>query len=617
MRLLDGHYENFGSYQVLDLNFDDLGLALVSGPTGAGKSTIMDAPAWCLFGITSKDGTADEVKSWFADGPTVGRQEVQLADRTIITVHRVRGKTNDLYWEEPDLKADQAVVHRGKDLNETQRLLEARLGVSARLWLVAVYLHQFSDAGNFFIARAKDRRAILEEVADLSVAVRLGERASIRRKEAKERARDAELKVVQLSGRLDQLTKTVAATNKQFSEWESSRAAQELAADKAAKAFEAGRQARMSEIAEELEALDGQIVDRKKFEKDRASLAARTAKLEARSVSVNNGQAALSKLEVELDMLTKEYRRFSKPGEAVCPHCLGPSDNDNKKKHLALLDREMKEVAEEAESAAARQEALSAEVDAESEELSSFRETLRRRELENENNINSFESRQREYKQLESSVNAQADLASRLREQMNPHGGPLAAVSCDLSDAKASLATAKKSQAAAESEVVSFSQLYDLSVSLRGRLLDQAIEQLERATNECLEKYFDARVRVEFIIDDDRVEVALQRDGFACSFKQLSGGERCMLKLAFGLSLMHAASDQAGCHFDTLFLDEPLAGLDAELKVKAFGLFQGLAYDHGSVLVIEHDTEFQSLFETKYLVSSDGGPSELRKAGDG
>ena len=89
-----------------------------------------------------------------------------------------------------------------------------------------------------------------------------------------------------------------------------------------------------------------------------------------------------------------------------------------------------------------------------------------------------------------------------------------------------------------------------------------------------------------------------------------------MLKLAFGISLMQAAADRNETHFDVVFLDEPLAGLDEDLKVKAFGLFQELAADRSSVFVIEHAEGFKSMFQTVYLASSEGDGSRLTQVTD-
>ena len=41
--------DNFGSYEHLEFNFNESGLTLIQGPTGAGKSTLFDGPAWVCY----------------------------------------------------------------------------------------------------------------------------------------------------------------------------------------------------------------------------------------------------------------------------------------------------------------------------------------------------------------------------------------------------------------------------------------------------------------------------------------------------------------------------------------------------------------------------------------
>jgi DNA repair exonuclease SbcCD ATPase subunit len=66
MRILSCQAQNFGSYKELNLDLADIGLSLVYGRTGSGKSTLPDVVAWTLFGTTAKDGAADDVRSWQA-----------------------------------------------------------------------------------------------------------------------------------------------------------------------------------------------------------------------------------------------------------------------------------------------------------------------------------------------------------------------------------------------------------------------------------------------------------------------------------------------------------------------------------------------------------------------
>ncbi len=75
MRLHSLELQAFGPYATLQrIDFDRLaggGLFLLEGPTGAGKTTILDAITFALYGgLAGQDSAADRLHSDFADPET-------------------------------------------------------------------------------------------------------------------------------------------------------------------------------------------------------------------------------------------------------------------------------------------------------------------------------------------------------------------------------------------------------------------------------------------------------------------------------------------------------------------------------------------------------------------
>ena len=65
----------WGPYKdITDVNFEELGkkgLFLITGPTGAGKTTIFDAICFCLYGdVSGEMREKNSVRSDFADADT-------------------------------------------------------------------------------------------------------------------------------------------------------------------------------------------------------------------------------------------------------------------------------------------------------------------------------------------------------------------------------------------------------------------------------------------------------------------------------------------------------------------------------------------------------------------
>lgn len=175
MRINQIKAKNFASYAEIEFDFRTRGLTLIHGATGSGKSTLCDLVPWCLFGKTAKNGAADEIRPWATSEPT--SVTVYLDSVTISRKRGNSGKDNDLCFWPTD-----GVVTRGKDLTDTQKLINQFLGIDIDLYLASVYFHEFSQTAGFFTAAAKQRRLICEQIVDLSLPIKLAERATERAK---------------------------------------------------------------------------------------------------------------------------------------------------------------------------------------------------------------------------------------------------------------------------------------------------------------------------------------------------------------------------------------------------------------------------------------------------
>lgn len=181
MKIISIKAKNFGSYREIDFNFSGKGLYLISGPTGSGKSTLCDLVPWTLFGKTAKNGAADEVKSWGAEEQTEVTVILELGSNDVIRIVRKRGP-NDLVLSKKTGTSNWTEV-RGKDLNDTQKLINQALGFDSDLYLSGAYFHEFCQSAQFFVTSAKNRRQITEQLVDLSLAVDLQEASRIQLKQ--------------------------------------------------------------------------------------------------------------------------------------------------------------------------------------------------------------------------------------------------------------------------------------------------------------------------------------------------------------------------------------------------------------------------------------------------
>lgn len=544
MRILSCQAQNFGSYKELNLDLADIGLSLVYGHTGSGKSTLPDVVAWTLFGTTAKDGAADDVRSWQAGSEaTEATVDVEVSGQ-VVTVIRTRGKgKNDLYF----FAGNEPVVPvRGKDITETQRLLEQRLGVTADLFIAASYFHEFSPTGSFFTTKAKDRRSLFEKLAPLELPKKLAERSSEERKAAKESYAKKEKEYTKAQGRYEELERSHSNCILQSKNWDSLHQRRLRDLQEAVDRFEGDRRRKCNILKQKSES----------FEADK--------------------QARIEPLFIQLELLTAELEGTSRPIPKPAVYCKACGNTTSTASELECHRYDQK---------LAEQNSLIDRIEARQAVQNNYREQIKMIELEpNPHKVNL------EYAQGESNPHSSSHL-SILRELT---------ISAPLVD---KLSTELSALAARQSDL---DALYDLAADLRGELLKNAVKGVEEQTNKLLETYFDSEIRVTFDLDSDALNVTIQKSGFDCNYKQLSKGQRGLLKICFSVAIMSAASDRAGVHFSNLFFDEALDGLDADLKVKSFMLFQSLAQGRDSIMIIDHNLEFQNLFDRKYHVTLEG-----------
>lgn len=290
MKLLSMELVYFSSYKHLQFNFENRGLTFVQGATGSGKSTLQDAPAWILYGVTAKDGNVDDVRSWHApDRPTTGSIELYTKYNARISVTRVRGKSseNDLYWVEND------TTHRGKDITETQLLLEEKLGVSRDLYMAGAYYNEFSPTGKFFTSSLKDKRELFENLADLELPILIAERAADESKQSRKNIIQISQELSRQDGRIEQLKRSQIAVERDVELWEEVQARESKRAEEKIQAESQQRSERLKYLLENRESFYSKI-------------------REVTTSAVEN----LSKMEEKLNEV-----------DEVCPTCRQPDEN--------------------------------------------------------------------------------------------------------------------------------------------------------------------------------------------------------------------------------------------------------------------------------------------------
>lgn len=557
MRVLNAKIKNFGSYKELEFDFTGLGLSLVYGATGSGKSTLQDIIPWILFGITAKNGAVDEVRNWKADGNTIGVLRIEHHNH-IIEVTRIRGASsasNDLYWT----VNDHEEKIRGKDLSDTQHILEQMLSLSSDFYCTSTYFNEFSDTNNFFTAKAKDKRVVFEKIASLDLPIVLAEKTSNKRKEIKKELEVVKKEHAKTNGRLEQLIETRSSMLEHSNKWE-------ITQQETIKELELKSKFFQKEKESKIGALQTKSY---RFESDKHK------KIEDLVDKLDDLTQKIKKNE-EFDKLIAEEKRRMDIVNPSCPTCKRPlkeSEYIQKLEKDKLLNAQYKE---------------------------RFSDVSQK--------IKEVQAAKNPYKdliiQVTQATNHYDNQLDLQKDQINPFISQITEIDSTTANTAAIVKKLENKISDLEQMLDLVSRLYDLSFDLRGALLKKVILEIETKINDTIDKYFDSEFKVSFsLTESDDLNVDLYKNGYPCVFTQLSKGQRQILKLCFAVSVMQAAIQNSETHFNMLSFDEALDGLDSNLKVRAFDLFVELQKNHETILVIDHTPEFQNLFENKYLVS--------------
>ena len=197
--------KNFQSWRTLQFSADK-GITLITGfnhddntAEGAGKSAILNAICWGIFGSIPKDSNIDDV---ITQGEKSCNVVVSLSNGISIVRNR---KPNDLYFFYDD---SSDVQNRGKDIKDTQKMIESVIGFTYETFLQSVYFAQNSLV-KFILLNEEGKGKILSQIADLSIF-------DAGRKKAHELSREASLKLSIEKNKLGEVTQSIKLISDQM-----------------------------------------------------------------------------------------------------------------------------------------------------------------------------------------------------------------------------------------------------------------------------------------------------------------------------------------------------------------------------------------------------------------
>jgi DNA repair exonuclease SbcCD ATPase subunit len=161
---------DFCPFEDVEVDFSKPGLTVIEGQlasvpgcdsNGAGKSFLLEAPTWCLWGRCLREGYAgDEVIRLDKPGRTMVSTEVIGGP---VHIRVVRYRKHALHKDKVFLYLDGKDVTRGTNA-ETQKAIEQALGADFLAYINSVAFGAREDVRSFFAASDGERKAVLEKI---------------------------------------------------------------------------------------------------------------------------------------------------------------------------------------------------------------------------------------------------------------------------------------------------------------------------------------------------------------------------------------------------------------------------------------------------------------------
>jgi DNA repair protein SbcC/Rad50 len=192
--------KNFLSYRDSTLDFRGLHTACICGSNGAGKSSLLEAITWAVWGESRAAAEDDVIHTGSKD------VRVDFAFQANGQIYRVirtrnRGGSGGLEFQVETPSGFKALT--GKGIRATQDLILEHIKLDYDTFINSAYLRQ-GRADEFMLKRPAERKEILAELLKLNQYDRLEERAKELSRQLKARGEEIERSLDVIKGQLQQ-----------------------------------------------------------------------------------------------------------------------------------------------------------------------------------------------------------------------------------------------------------------------------------------------------------------------------------------------------------------------------------------------------------------------------
>ena len=639
MKILKANIQNFLTVGNASMELSDRGLLLIVGENaddssansnGAGKSSLVDAICWALYGVTARDVTGDDVVNESAKKDCCVSLTIEDGGALYEVVRHRKHKPNKnalMVFQLDEKHAHKNDLTKGTD-KETQEVVNGLVGCSVEVFTSAVYAGQ-ERMPDLPSMTDKSLKVLIEEAAGIQVLEEAHTVAKKRLGEAKDSANCELSKVTVLDNAINNTFGHLSNTQvraKEFDEGKRGRAKDHL--QTAAPHFEVLKQkASLYEITQlETEIMDwsgelgGFAIYQKELDELMPQLTKLTADKARASANYNHLVEATKRIMAERDNATALIGTPCKEcGKGYCEDDMHEAIDirkqsiDKNKAHLAKLKGEYAEIGEACKKV--------------EDKIAGLKESLSKKSTV-DNEIRTRELRLRELKALEGQIKNADEAIARIKAEaqaMLTQENPFTAQIAELEAKKADYEAKKTKQQAVVEAAMAQVELCEEAVKVfgpagvRAHILDTVTPFLNARTNDYLGTLSDGNVHATWTTltnsakgeAKEKFSIAVSNDKGGSSFKKLSGGEKRKVRLATAMALQDLVASRATKPVQLFIADEIDYALDDSGLERLMGVLERKARERGTVMIISHQSGLRDWCDQVITVTKGSGLSTV------
>lgn len=603
--------QNFLSFGKAAFDFRSTGLTFVEGENldddsaisnGSGKSAMIDALVWCLFGITLRGYENDEVVHRKVGEDCLVQVHIEI-EHELYTISRARKHSklkNTLRVTHDNLGEDMS----GASNTETQEVVERLLGCSRRTFMSSVVFGQ--DRGYRFSSLTdKEQKEILDEVLGVE---RFAQACA-----------QARTQVSSISTAVDSIRRDMERAEELRDQ-----AAEEVEGLREKDAsFETDRKGKVKEQREKLAKAKEWVKKNATDNTDKlqADLASVQKLVTAQEKEVTQRNKDLTEVKVQratAKSCADSLRASVKKQEAIakdCPTCGQRVDEVQHERVLVDLKKKLAvavkafdkidEVVTETEEKlnAAQRKLTGIRVDA----------------IVAQKNYNDAVAESANLVSWKRRVKDAEDRIAELEKETNPYSALAERVEVKRKKyvKEAELFTTQLAEEEARLKLAEFWVQAFGAKGLRSLLLDSSLPLLNEEATRISRAVTGGAIKVEFSATSelksgktvDKFEVRVDNKYGAASYLGNSAGERAKADLCVGLALQRLVASRSSASFNVVAFDEIFDHLDSAAHERIIEVLSEL--DKETVLVISHNDGLKAFFPNVLIITKKGGFSRV------